>query len=70
MFIYEVSMSPNEAKNLPVFANAIQLISDIALEVIGNDIAAEVDGVKITQSSVKLLSAASLTKAIMEKGNA
>lgn len=63
-------MSPNEAKNLPVFANAIQLISDIALEVIGNDIAAEVDGVKITQSSVKLLSAASLTKAIMEKGNA
>jgi hypothetical protein len=63
-------MSPNEAKNLPVFANSIQLISDIALEVIGNDIAAEVDGVKITQSSVKLLSAASLTKAIMEKGNA
>lgn len=63
-------MSPNEAKNLPVLANAIQLISDIALEVIGNDIAAEVDGVKITQSSVKLLSAASLTKAIMEKGNA
>lgn len=63
-------MSPNEAKNLPVLANAIQLIGDIALEVIGNDIAAEVDGVKITQSSVKLLSAASLTKAIMEKGNA
>jgi hypothetical protein len=63
-------MSPNEAKNLPVIAHAIQLISDIALEVIGNEIAAEVDGVKITQSSVKLLSAASLTKAIMEKGNA
>ncbi|MNV58718.1 hypothetical protein D3C71_1511050 [compost metagenome] len=70
MFIYEVSMSPNEAKNLPVLANAIQLISDIALEVVGNDIAAEVDGVKITQSSVKLLAAASLTKSIMEKGNA
>lgn len=63
-------MSPNEAKNLPVFANALQLISDITLEVVGNEIAAEVDGVKITQSSVKVLAATSLTKALSEKTNA
>lgn len=63
-------MTPNEAKNLPVLANALQLISDIALEVIGNEIAAEVDGMKITQSSVKLLAATSLNKSLSEKSHA
>lgn len=63
-------MSPNEAKNHPVFANALQLISDITLEVVGNDIASEVDGVKITQSSVKVLAATSLSKSLSEKTNA
>lgn len=63
-------MSPNEAKNLPVLANALQLIGDITLEVVGNEIASEVDGVKITQSSVKLLASTSLSKALSEKTNA
>lgn len=60
-------MSPIEARNLPILANAIQLISDITLEVVGNDVAAEINGVKVTQSSVKLLAMASLSKAIEEQ---
>lgn len=63
-------MSPNEAKNLPVLSNALQLISDITLEVVGNEIASTVDGVKLTQSSVKLLASTSLSKALSEKTNA
>lgn len=67
MINHEVFMSPIEARNLPILANAIQLISDITLEVIGNDVAAEINGVKVTQSSVKLLAMASLSKAIEEQ---
>lgn len=60
-------MQTQEANNLSVLSTAIQLISDIALEVIGNDIAAyEVDGQKITQSSVKVLAAADLNKTLSE----
>lgn len=63
-------MSPNELKNLPILATAIQLIGDVALNVIGNDVAAEVDGVKVTQSSVKVLAVASLNKVLSEKCHA
>lgn len=63
-------MTPKEMNNLPVLATAIQLISEIALNVIGNDIAAEIEGEKITQSSVKVLAAASLNKLLSEKCNA
>jgi hypothetical protein len=71
MYIVEVlQMSPNELKNLPVIATAIQLISEVALNVIGNDVAAEVDGVKVTQSSVKVLASASLNKVLSEKCHA
>lgn len=68
MYTHEVSfMTPLEMKNLPVCGTAIQLISEIALGVIGNDIAAEVDGQKITQSSVKVLVTAALNKVLSEK---
>lgn len=71
MYTHEVRvMSPTELNNLPVLGTAVQLISEIALEVIGNDIAAEVGGQKITQSSVKILAAASLNKALSEKCHA
>lgn len=60
-------MSPTELNNLPIVGTAIQLISEIALEVVGNDVASEVGGQKITQSSVKILAAASLNKVLSEK---
>lgn len=63
-------MTPTELNNLPVIGTAVQLISDVALEVIGNDIASEVGGEKITQSSVKVLASASLNKALSEKSHA
>ena len=63
-------MTPKELHNLPVLATAIQLVSEVALNVIGNDVAAEVDGVKVTQSSVKTLAAAYLNKTLSEKCNA
>ncbi|MNG06696.1 hypothetical protein D3C84_899520 [compost metagenome] len=55
---------------MPILATAIQLIGDVALNVIGNDVAAEVDGVKVTQSSVKVLAVASLNKVLSEKCHA
>lgn len=60
-------MTPTELNNLPVLATAIQLIGEIALNVIGNDIAAEVGGQKITQSSVKVLASTMLNKTLSEK---
>jgi hypothetical protein len=63
-------MTPTELNNLPVLANAIQLVSEVALNVIGNDIAAEVDGAKVTQASVKTLAAAYLNQTLAEKTNA
>lgn len=62
-------MTPTELNNLPIIATAIQLVSEIALEVIGNDIAAEVDGQKVTQSSVKVLASTMLNKSLNEKIN-
>jgi hypothetical protein len=63
-------MTPTELNNLPVLANAIQLVSEVALNVIGNDVAAEVDGAKVTQASVKVLAAAYINKTLAEKTNA
>lgn len=60
-------MTPTELNNLPIIATAVQLISEIALNVIGNDAAAEIGGEKITQSSVKVLATASLNKILTEK---
>lgn len=60
-------MTPTELNNLPIIATAIQLISEIALNVIGNDVAAEVGGQKITQSSVKVLASSMLNKTLIEK---
>lgn len=60
-------MTPTELNNLPIIATAIQLVSEIALDVIGNDVAAEVGGQKITQSSVKVLAATMLNKTLTEK---
>jgi len=60
-------MTPTELNNLPIIATAVQLISEIALNVIGNDVAAEVGGQKITQSSVKVLATAQLNKTLTEK---
>ena len=62
-------MTPIELNNLPVLASAVNLISEIALEVVGNDIAAEVDGQKITQSSVKVLALTMINKTLTEKLN-
>lgn len=62
-------MSPAEMKNLSVVGMAIQLIGEITLDVIGDDIAAEVGGVQITQSSVTALAASTLNKVLSEKGN-
>jgi len=71
MYTHEVTvMSPSEMNNLPIVGTAVQLISEIALEVVGNDVAAEIDGNKITQSSVKILAAASLNKVLSEKNHA
>jgi hypothetical protein len=63
-------ITSNEMKNLVPIATAIALISDIALEVIGNDVAAVIDGEKITQSNVKVLAAATLNKLLSEKCDA
>lgn len=63
-------ISNNELRNLVPIATAIVLVGEIALEVIGNDIAAEVGGEKITQQSVKVLTAASLNQLLSEKCDA
>lgn len=63
-------MENKDIQNLSAVSTAIQLISLIALNVVGNDIAAEVDGQKITQSSVKVLATASINNLLSEKCHA
>jgi len=63
-------MKTSEMNNLPILGVALQLIGEVALNVVGNEIASEVDGVKITQSSVPVLAAASLNKVLTEKSRA
>lgn len=60
-------MSPLELNNLPIVGTAIHLVSEIALNVIGNDIAAEINGQKMTQSSVKVLATSILNKVLSER---
>lgn len=60
-------MTPTELNNLPILATAVQLVSEIALNVVGNDIAAEVGGQKITQASVKILAVTMINKTLTEK---
>lgn len=63
-------MTSNECKNLAVLGAANHLISEIVLNVIGSDVATEVDGVRVTQSSVRVLAQATLNKALSEKCHA
>lgn len=63
-------MTPSESKNLAVLGAANHLISEIVLNVVGNDAAAVIDGEKITQSSVRVLSQATLNKVLSEKSHA
>lgn len=71
MYIYEErEMTPTEVSNLPIIGTAVQLISAISLNVIGDNIATTVDGQPVTQSSVKILAVASLNKALSEKSHA
>lgn len=63
-------MSPGQMNNVLVIGAAVQLISEITLDVIGDDIATEVDGVKVTQSSITALASSTLNKALSEKEHA
>lgn len=62
-------MCPTQINNLPTLGVALQLINQIALTVVGNEVAAKVGETKITQSSVSVLASAALNKILKEKSN-
>lgn len=57
-------MKSEELNNLSVLGTAVQLISEIAMEVIGADVTTELAGKKVTPSSVTLLATAALNEAL------
>lgn len=62
-------MTPTEINNLPILASAIDLISGVALEVLGGATATVTEGQKITPSTVRILAAAELNKVLSENSH-
>lgn len=63
-------MKIQNIQTLAILATQVQLVSDIAMDVLGNGAATEISGEKVTQSSSKLLAAATINKTISEKCHA
>lgn len=60
-------MTHDDLTNLPILACAVQLTSDLIMEVIGNELSDTLDGQKIIPSSSKNLAAAILQSTVLEK---
>lgn len=60
-------MTHNELQNLPVLGSAVDLITAIAAEVVGNEITGELDGEKLTLNAIRALAASTLNNVLTEK---
>lgn len=62
-------MNSAEINNLPILATVVDMIGAITLQVVGEDAAAEVNGQKITPSSVRALAVSNLNLVLSENSN-
>lgn len=62
-------MSPQELNNLPVLGTVVDLVCEIAKNVVGNEISGQVNGAPATPNSLRVLTVAALNKSISEKIN-
>lgn len=60
-------MTPQELNNLPVLGTVVDLVCAIAQNVVGNEIAGQIDGKSATASSLRVLTVSALNNTINEK---
>jgi hypothetical protein len=60
-------MTPNELNNLPVLGSAVDLVTAIACEIVGNEVAGELEGEKLTQNAIRVLASSTLNNVLTEK---